>query len=233
MKEHLYTKEAVMISFQKYFENRVEELIRNSGNQTFFVFRGFEIEQIQYLISHPNSIHNDTTLLRDGFLDLSIVENSKKKMNRKLLLTEESVIGFYEELIALLSVVKDLSASFDGKVVIVNNNLFSNAIPSCLSYNQASEFFDYMQSDRNYERPEMELIGQYYSDALVLNDENVLLYPNNVHRDLNLEIINFFETNSYVVGEYNDGDEILVGTDKDYLYRLAIMRDQIKYTNIK
>lgn len=109
-----------MISFQKYFENRVEELIRNSGNQTFFVFRGFEIEQIQYLISHPNSILNDTTLLRDGFLDLSIVENSKKKMNRKLLLTEESVIGFYEELIALLSVVKDLSASFDGKVVIVN-----------------------------------------------------------------------------------------------------------------
>lgn len=233
MTEYLHTKEAVMISFQKYFENRVEELIRNSGNQTFFVFRGFEIEQIQYLVSHPNSILNDTTLLRDGFLDLSIVENSKKKMNRKLLLTEESVIGFYEELIALLSVVKDLSASFDGKVVIVNNNLFSNAIPSCLSYNQASDFFDYMQSDKNYERPAMELIGQYYSDALVLNDENVLLYPNNVHRDLNLEIINFFETNSYVVGEYNDGDEILVGTDKDYLYRLAIMRDQIKYTNIK
>ena len=171
--------------------------------------------------------------MQKGYLDLSTVENSKKKMNKKLLLAEESVVGFYEELIALLSVVKDLSVSFDGKVVIVNNNLFSNAIPSCLSYNQASEFFDYMQSDKNYEQAEMELIGQYYSDALVLNHENVLLYPNNVHRDLNLEIINFFETNSYDAGAYNDGDEILVGTDKDYLYRLAIMRDQIKYTNIK
>lgn len=222
-----------MISFQEYFEKRVEELIGNSGNQTFFVFRGFEIEQIKYLVSHPNSILNDTALVQNGYLDLSTVENSKKKMNKKLLLAEESVVGFYEELIALLSVVKDLSVSFDGKVVIVNNNLFSNAIPSCLSYNQASEFFDYMQSDKNYEQAEMELIGQYYSDALVLNHENVLLYPNNVHRDLNLEIINFFETNSYDAGAYNDGDEILVGTDKDYLYRLAIMRDQIKYTNIK
>ena len=49
-----------MISFQKYFENRVEELISNSRSQTFFVFRGFDIEQIQYLISHQNSILNDT-----------------------------------------------------------------------------------------------------------------------------------------------------------------------------
>ena len=47
MTEYLHTKEAVMISFQEYFEKRVEELIGNSGNQTFFVFRGFEIEQIK------------------------------------------------------------------------------------------------------------------------------------------------------------------------------------------
>lgn len=67
-----------MISFQEYFEKRVEELIGNSGNQTFFVFRGFEIEQIKYLVSHPNSILNDTALVQNGYLDLSTVENSKK-----------------------------------------------------------------------------------------------------------------------------------------------------------
>ena len=55
-----------MISFQEYFEKRVEELIGNSGNQTFFVFRGFEIEQIKYLVSHPNSILNDTALVQNG-----------------------------------------------------------------------------------------------------------------------------------------------------------------------
>ena len=45
-----------MISFQKYFKNRVEELLKNSNNQTFFVFRGFGIKQVQYLINHRNSI---------------------------------------------------------------------------------------------------------------------------------------------------------------------------------
>lgn len=131
MTEYLHTK-AVMISFQEYFEKRVEELIGNSGNQTFFVFRGFEIEQIKYLVSHPNSILNDTALVQNGYLDLSTVENSKKKMNKKLLLAEESVVGFYEELIALLSVVKDLSVSFDGKVVIVMLTRIFVSVPDSL-----------------------------------------------------------------------------------------------------
>lgn len=222
-----------MISFQEYFENRVEELINNTSEQTFFVFRGFGIKQIKFLISHPNSILRDTLLLSDGFLDLLVMENSKKKMNRELLIADKNVIGFYEELIALLSVVKDLSVSFDGKVVIVNNNLFKNAVPSCLPYHQVSDFFDYMQSDKSDERPEMELIGQYYCDALILNDTNVLMYSNNVHRDLNLEIIDFFETGSCVTGEYNDGEEILIGTEKDYLYRLAIIREEMRCVNIK
>lgn len=223
-----------MISFQKYFENRVEELLNDSKFQTFFVFRGFGSKQIKYLINHPNSILCDTLLLHDGYLDLSVLENSKKKMNRELLLTDKNVIGFYEELIALLSAVKDISVSFDGKVVIVNNNLFSNAIPSCISYNQASQFFDYMQSEKNDDQPEMELIAQYYSDAIILNSENVLLYPNNVHKDLDLKIINFFETDSYIENEYNsDGEDIFVGTDKDYLCRLAIMDDRVNNINIK
>lgn len=222
-----------MISFQKYFENKVEELIKDSKEQTFFVFRGFNVEQVKYLINHKYSILNDTMLLENGFLNLAVLENNKKKMNKKLLLAENNVIGFYEELIALLSVVKDLSISFDGNVVIVNNNLFSNAVPSCITYNQASEFFDYIQSDRNYEKMEMELVGKYYSDVMIINSNNILLYPNNVHRDLNLKIIDFFDTKSYVPGKYNDGDEVLIGTDKDYLNRLAIMNDKVNSLNIR
>ncbi len=222
-----------MVSFQRYFEKRVEELLNTNGSQVFFVFRGFGIEQLHYLINHPNSIFKDKELLKGECLDLSVLENNKRIINKGLLLAEQSVIGFYEELIALLSAVRDLSASFDGKVVIVNNNLFSNPVPSCLLYKQASDFFDYMQSDKNHEQSEMELIGRYYSDALILNHENVLLYPNNVHKDLNLEIVDFFETESYTMGQYNAGEEILAGTEKDYLFRFAIMKDKIQCVNIK
>lgn len=222
-----------MVSFEKYFENRVEELLNTNEDRVFFVFRGFGIEQVQFLISHSNSILNNTDLLGKGFLDLSVLESNKRTINKGLLLAEGRIIGFYEELIALLSVVRDISASFDGKVVIVNNNLFSNAVPSCLSHRQASDFFDYMQSDKNNEQSEMELIGRYYSDVLILNDENVLLYPNNVHKDLDLKMVNFFEAESYNAGTYNDGEEILAGTEKDYLYRLMIMKNKIRCVNIK
>lgn len=222
-----------MISFQKYFEDRVEELIKNESVQTFFVFRGFGIEQVRYLVNHPISILKDANILKDGFLNLSVLENSKRKMNKELLLAEGNVVGLYEELIALLFAVKDISASFYGKVIIINNNLFSNAVPCCISYGQASEFFDYIQSDKSYEQPDMELIGRFYSDVRVLNEENILLYTNNIHKDLDLEVVDFFEKRLYEANEYSDGEEILIGTEKDLLFRLAIMKDEVSCIDIK
>lgn len=73
-----------MISFQEYFEKRVEELIGNSGNQTFFVFRGFEIEQIKYLVSHPNTLRSQLSncLCCMHFMML-------QKNNNKILLIQE------------------------------------------------------------------------------------------------------------------------------------------------
>lgn len=112
-----------MSSFQQYFQNRVEELLNASKSQTFFVFRGFGINQIAYLIEHPCSILSDTSMIEDETLNLEILDKNKKQLNRRMLLADGNIVGFYEELIAILSVVKDLSVSFDGKVVIVNNNL--------------------------------------------------------------------------------------------------------------
>lgn len=222
-----------MISFQEYFENRVESLLRNSDIQTFFVFRGFGVQQLHYLINHPNSILPDLSLIENGTLDLSKLEYNKKKLNKGLILADGNIIGFYEELTAILSVIKDLSASFDGKVVIVNNNLFVKTIPNCIAYDQVSNFFDYIQSDKTNEEPKMELIGRYYSDVLILNEDNVLLYPINIHKDLNLQIIDFFEPQSYNTRTDNTEEEILIGTEKDYLYRLSLLNDHEKSVSLK
>ena len=66
-----------MVSFQRYFEKRVEELLNTNGSQVFFVFRGFGIEQLHYLINHPNSIFKDKELLKGECLDLSVLEDRK------------------------------------------------------------------------------------------------------------------------------------------------------------
>ena len=180
-----------------------------------------------------NSILKNENLIINKTLDLRELESSKKKLNKGLLLSSNHMVGFYEELIAILSVVKDLSVSFDGEVVIVDNNLFKKSIPSCIAFENASEFFDYMQSDRAHENEEMELIGKYYSDVLIIDEQSVLLYPNNVHKDLELPIIDLFESRFMAPGEHNLGTEILIGTEADLVYRLSILRGQLNPVNIK
>lgn len=222
-----------MISFQKYFENKVNELILNSDEQIFFVFRGFGIEQIKYLINHSNSILNESRLISNNFLDLEVLEQSKKMLNKELLLSERSIVGFYEELIGIVSVIRDIAASFDGQVVIINNNLFTRAVPSCLPYKQVSSFFDYIQSDRMLEQDDMELLGKYYSDAIIINEENTLLFPINVHKDLELKMFDIFETNQNKPSNCNYDKDILLGTDNDYLFRLGLVKGIAEEVNIK
>lgn len=222
-----------MISFQKYFENKVDDLIQNSKEQTFFVFRGFGIEQIKYLVKHSKSILNDSRLISNDVLNLEVLEQSKKKLNKELLLSEGSIVGFYEELVGIVSAIRDITISFDGKVVIINNNLFTRAVPSCLSYKQVSSFFDYMQSDRMQEQDDMELIGKYYSDAIIINEKNTLLFPNNVHKDLNLDVFDFFETNKDKPSSCYYDKDILLGTEQDFLFRLAIVKGITEEVNIK
>lgn len=81
-----------MITFQKYFENKVENLLKTCTQQTFFVFRGFGIEQINYLINHPNSILKNENLIIGKNLDLRELESSKKKLNKGLLLSDRKSV---------------------------------------------------------------------------------------------------------------------------------------------
>lgn len=222
-----------MKRFQTIFEEKVEELLNKYNSQTFFVFRGFGIEQIKYLVKHPKSVLQDKGLINNEVIDISLLDKSKKVLNRNLMNADGNVVGFYEELIALCTVIKDLSLIFDGNIVIVNNNLFPNAIPSCISYEEASNLFDYMQLDKNKEDDAMELLSQYYSDSMVLNNE-ALLYPINVHKDLGLQVIDFFAPHEFSSFSNTVGEkEILIGTESDYLFRLSILNDTAEDINIK
>ena len=157
----------------------------------------------------------------------------KKRLNKSLLLATDHIVGFYEELIAILSVVKDLSVSFDGKVVVINNNLFDRAVPSCLTIEQASNYFDYMQSERIQEQDEMEQIGKYYSDVMILQGQRVLFYQNNVHKDLELEVVDLFDSKFITPGEYNTGEDVLIGTEQDLLYRFSVLSNNACPVNLK
>ena len=74
----------------QYFSNRVEELISEFTGHTLIFFKGFGLEQIRFLITHPNSLLDDASLLHEGFLDLEAIDDrwlilqhlSKTQQNR-------------------------------------------------------------------------------------------------------------------------------------------------------
>ena len=222
-----------MITFQRYFERRVEELLNNSSSLALFIFRGLEIEQIKYLVKHDYSILNDDEIIENNTLNIGALDRKRKALNLALMTAEHSLVGFYEELITIVSVLKDITASFDGKIIIIDNDLFPGPVPSCIPFNVAEGIFDYIQEDRNEESSEMEMYCRYYTDVKILPNEKALLFFNNVHKDIICEQTELFKTIPLSTGEYIEGEEIIVGTERDYLYRLAVMDSNIRGINIK
>lgn len=211
--------------FQDFFEKQVNKLIGKS-KKTFYVFRGFSFNQIKYLINHKCSILNKPSIIENNYLNLEKIEECKKELCKNLMLSNNSLLGIYEEIIAILSVVKDIKAIFDGDIVIVNNSLFNNAVPNCLTQKQALSLFEYMQSEKNEENNETDILLRYYSDALILNREKSLIVPINIHKDLKLPVIDLFDDVPLVTYSDCTGEEVLIGTEKDYLYRLSIVADE-------
>ena len=137
-----------MQSFQTYFQRRVEELLSSAAAHTAFFFRGLLPEQLRYLIGHPSSLLPCDSLLSNGALDLAALEENRRALARALSQAQGSVVGFYEELIALNAAANDLTLLYDGEIVVVNNDLFDLNVPNCLTHGAAVDLFDGMQSDK-------------------------------------------------------------------------------------
>lgn len=76
------------ITFQNYFENRVNELLENTQELTLFIFRGFGIKQIKYLVHHRNSILNSDDIIADNIIQINVLNQKARALNRALMLAE-------------------------------------------------------------------------------------------------------------------------------------------------
>ena len=85
----------------QYFSNRVEELISEFTGHTLIFFKGFGLEQIRFLITHPNSLLDDASLLHDGFLDLEAIDDRWLDLAASIKSATKPLVGFYEELLAI------------------------------------------------------------------------------------------------------------------------------------
>lgn len=214
-----------MSPFDKLFQAQVDKLLSANDKRRAFFFRGFLPKQIEFLIKHKTSLYMNEDFIEDDCLQIQKIEANKRALVKQLTLAEDSVVGFYEELVAISSAVKDVSLVFDGEIVIIDNPLFESNVPSPLSLEQAVALFEYMQTDGKAENDTLEVLNRYYHEVNFLDADHVLVALANVHEDAHYLRLPLFDNKDLTeMAMINQpADEILEGSSEDWLYRFSVM----------
>lgn len=214
-----------MSPFDKLFQAQVDKLLSANDKRRAFFFRGFLPKQIEFLIKHKTSLYMNEDFIEDDCLQIQKIEANKRALVKQLTLAENSVVGFYEELVAISSAVKDVSLVFDGEIVIIDNPLFESNVPSPLSLEQAVALFEYMQTDGKAENDTLEVLNRYYHEVNFLDADHVLVALANVHEDAHYLRLPLFDNKDLTeMAMINQpADEILEGSSEDWLYRFSVM----------
>lgn len=202
----------------QYFSNRVEELISEFTGHTLIFFKGFGLEQIRFLITHPNSLLDDASLLHDGFLDLEAIDDRWLDLAASIKNATKPLVGFYEELLAIRQLLPRMKID---NIVVIENNILSPWVPCYFPYSYAEKLFDYWQTEHEPPAgsPLVQLV-QMYGDVKLLKEEKALLLPATLD-DERIEIVPFWQ--GCVVEKEpltDDIKHIEVGSIEDWEYCL-------------
>ena len=202
----------------QFFSNRVEELISEFTGHTLIFFKGFGLEQIRFLITHPNSLLDDASLLHDGFLDLEAIDDRWLDLAASIKSATKPLVGFYEELLAIRQLLPRMKID---NIVVIENNILSPWVPCYFPYSYAEKLFDYWQTEHEPPAgsPLVQLV-QTYGDVKLLKEGKALLLPATLD-DERIEIIPFWQ--GCVVEKEpltDDIKHIEVGSIEDWEYCL-------------
>lgn len=231
-----------MIPFHEFFYKRANEIINQQKSKfenedCFFVFRGFDVAEIQTIIKDRRSILSDDSLILDGYLNITYMHEHRKQLLTHILRGSFGIcLGFYEELIAIVSTIPDFESLFNGEIIIIQNNLFSDESPCVLSQVHRNILAEYIQSDGNNASDLTKTLALYYSDIRIWDENNAVVSQFNVHKDLKCELIDFFPElidKDGLTRAIESANEIQIGTDNDKILRLNLMRDDVKGVNIR
>lgn len=211
-----------MNKIDNLFANKVKELLKIYPEPTFLVFKGFAKSQIDILLDQPQSILPKDKVFVNEYLDLDLIKQSTKEMTGKLMFTEQSLVALYEELLVLKEAIRDLSAFFQGKIVIVENNFLTPWTPSLISRETGLRLFDYLQTDRNPHDLDLTTLVQHYTDVMILDDAELIL-PKNFTEEDGFEIVPFWQGDPAPIKKSLNADEIVLGTPEDWSYRLNLL----------
>ena len=124
----------VYSSVKKRLKTIINEL--SAGNEKVLLFfKGFNSEFYKEVLNDLISLNDKFWLDSAGYIDVLKLEEDIKNLTLKFLTSQDKVIcGFYEEFIAISNSLNNMAQYFEGKIYIVDNNLFDKYYPISVNF---------------------------------------------------------------------------------------------------
>lgn len=218
------------MKFQDLFCTQLKTFLENNRQEnTVVFFKGFGRLQNRAILSGSDSLlPPDAILNQDGTLNLPEMETQKEQMADALLSGKNFYVGIYEQFIALSASVPDLLSRYGGRVVIVENNLFSHCFPSAVPLEAVKELYSFFQQDTADCPNELKTYLNYYGEVVSLDDTHYFTAPVNRDIDKNLNVIPFFAETSDLLAKDIPGNSRISVSDQSFLIQKAdLMEDKL------
>ncbi len=184
------------MTVQSDFQVRFREWTdRFRAERAALFFRGFSPAQNRALLSCPESGGWGEKLLGPGgALDIPALEAQKGELARSLSRPAEGpFVGIYEQLTAALSAEPGFAALRGGRVVVVENNLFSRRCPAAVPAPAARELCAYFRGESADAQPELRPYLNYYGEAVSPDDRHYFAACLDRDTDEKFESVPFYE----------------------------------------
>ena len=138
--------------------NKIDELLEGCSQPTIFAFCGLTSRLAKTLTCNERSIPGVVAGESTPFFSPSEFARQKRMAVAQILSADGPVLMLFEQLLELRGTIKEL---FDGKIVVVQNNLFldGESVPSPVD----PDLLDDFESSFDDMTPDMTGLSKYYA----------------------------------------------------------------------
>ena len=203
-----------------FFSQQVDRLLNHADGRTIFFFKGFNLDQTRFLLSHPaHLLVRDDLADADGFHPERL-DDLCVNLFDAICAADSPKIGLYEELLVLREVLPKLK---EARIVVIENNLLAPWVPSCLPEAAVLALFDFFQAEHDAVDPVLQSLSKLYGDVRMVG-ERALLLPASPDEE-SVEIQPFWPADAAESGVVSAEDtwlRIESGSEDDWLFRLQV-----------
>lgn len=150
-------------------DSKIDELLRDCSQPTIFAFCGLSSHLAEFVACNECSIPGVVASDSASFFSPSDFARRKKLAVAQILSADGPVLMLFEQLLELRGTIKEL---FDGKIVVVQNNLFldGEGVPSPVDPELLNDF----ESSFDDMTPDTTGLSKYYAKSVKVGNAHLV-----------------------------------------------------------